>query len=68
MTATLVHRTLKSVRSVIKERIKTGKVIGGPYLRIRRNHWDRLSTELKGAMRMKVILHTVFSHMISALD
>ena len=57
MTAILTHRSIKSVRAVIKEKIQTKTVIGGPYMKIRRNHWDRLSVELKDAMRLKVILH-----------
>ena len=57
MTAILTHRRIKSVRAVIKERLQTGKVMGGPYFKIRRNHWERLSVELKDAMRLKVILH-----------
>ena len=57
MTAILIHRSIKSVRAVIKERIQNGVVIGGPYFRIRKNHWDTLSVELKDAMRLKVILH-----------
>ena len=47
---------------MVKEKIRLGKVVGGPYTRVKKTHFDNLSLSQKDEIRKVVIIQSFYKY------
>ena len=56
VTSWQTKRNVDTIKKVVKEKIRLGNVVGGPYSRVKKAHFDKLSLSQKDEIRKVVII------------